>query len=124
MTQKDSEIYPVSDYKVQRGHGTEAKRVAERLKGFDYQKSDVWKTLKTKFSSGITHNELKSIAQVCCYFTKLSLDRDATRDNRVLIKWFDENWDVLKDTVKKICLRDEKERPITLERETQEKWTK
>ena len=121
MTQENSvEVYPVSDYKVKRGHGVEAKRVAERLKGFDYETSKVWDLLKTKFSSGITHNELKSIAQVCCYFSNLTLDRDATRDNRVLIKWFDENWNVLKDIINKISLRDEHGRPITKERETAE----
>ena len=120
MTQETVEVYPVSDYKVKRGHGVEAKRVAERLNGFDYETSKVWDLLKTKFSSGITHNELKSIAQVCCYFSQLTLERDATRDNRVLIKWFDENWSKLKDIVAKICLRDEQERPITLEREQEE----
>ena len=121
MKSSDSyDSYQLNDFKVKRGHGTEAKRVADRLNGFKYETSEIWKTLKNKFSSGITHNELKSVACVCCHFTKLTLDRDATRDNRVLIKWFDEHWDVLKDVIDKVTLRDEKETPINLEREMKE----
>lgn len=78
--------------KKQRGHGTEAKRVSARLNGFDSENSHAWSVLKEMFSSGITHSELKSLASLICMKTDLKLDRDAVRDNRVLIKWFEENW--------------------------------
>lgn len=109
---------PQEPPKVKRGEGAEAKRVAQRLNGFDYQNSEIYKILKQKFSSGVTHSELRSIAQVCCHFSKkLVLDRDAQRDNRVLIKWFEENWNILKDLVDQIKLRDENEEIINLQRE-------
>ena len=103
--------------KTERGTGVDAKRVAERLKGFNYEISNTWQELRKRFSSGVTHSELKSVAQVLCCYTKLKLDRDAQRDNRVLIKWFDENWETLKDYINKISLKDENERSINLERE-------
>ena len=106
--------------KVPRGKGAEAKRVAERLNGFDYEKSKIWEILKEKFSSGVTHNELKSVATILCKYANLTLDRDATRDNRVLIKWFDEKWDVLKDYIDKVSLKDNKEEVINHERENKE----
>lgn len=104
--------------KIKRGEGSEAKRVANRLKGFDYANSEVYKKLIEKFSSGVTHSELKSIAQICCHFSKkLILDRDASRDNRVLIKWFEENWEAIKGILDQVKLRDEKEEIINSERE-------
>ncbi|EAY03951.1 hypothetical protein TVAG_314810 [Trichomonas vaginalis G3] len=113
-------IPPISDFKVQRGCGAEAKRVALRLKDFNYETSDIWKVLKLKFSSGITHSELKSIAGICSFMLGIKLDRDASRDNRVLIKWFDENWDKIKTIIDKVHLRDEKEQIINHEREIRE----
>lgn len=92
--------------KIPRGTGNEAKRVSIRLNGFNYEESEVYKTLKRYFSSGVTHNELKSIAQVICINTHLKLDRDATRDNRVLIKWFDENWEICEGMLQKIKTKD------------------
>ena len=103
--------------KVERGKGSEAKRVAERLNGFQYENSNTWRILKEKFSSGVTHSELKSVAIVLCQHTGLSLDRDATRDNRVLIKWFDENWDVLQKHIDNVSLKDENEEIINHSRE-------
>ena len=77
---------------VPRGKGNEAKRVNARLNGFDHANSNVYKCLRQKFGATVTHRELKSIAKIICLHTGLKLDRDATRDCRVLIKWFDENW--------------------------------
>ena len=106
-----------TEKKIQRGEGAEAKRVAERLNGFQYETSETYQILKHKFSSGVTHNELKSVALVLCQHAGLTLDRDATRDNRVLIKWFDENWDKLKDYIDKIQLKDQNDQVINYERE-------
>lgn len=111
---------PISDFKVQRGQGAEAKRVADRLKDFNYENSEIWKILKKKFSSGVTHSELKSVAQVCSYILEIKIDRDAGRDNRVLIKWFDENWDKISKIIDKVHLRDDQEQLINQEREIRE----
>ena len=121
MEEKQGETKPQAETKVKRGEGAEAKRVAERLNGFNSETSETWQILKEKFSSGITHNELKSVAMIICqYVDGISLDRDATRDNRVLIKWFDENWNVIKNVIDKVKLKDEKEDVINLEREMNE----
>ena len=90
-----------------RGQGTEAKRVNARLTGFKMKKSHAYKCLCKKFSPNITHSELKSIATILCLRTGLKLDRDATRDNRVLIKWFDENWVTIKKNLEYITLLDD-----------------
>lgn len=97
---------------VPRGKGNEAKRVNARLNGFDHANSNVYKCLRQKFGATVTHSELKSIAKIICLHTGLKLDRDATRDCRVLIKWFDENWTTISPNLDNITLCDEKENVI------------
>ncbi|OHT04682.1 hypothetical protein TRFO_27763 [Tritrichomonas foetus] len=104
--------------KKTRGQGSEAQRVNNRLNGFNPEESAVWKEIKQRFSSGITHGELKSIATLICSRLNLKLDRDASRDNRVLIKWFDENWGEIKKIIDQIQIHDENKEPITAERES------
>ena len=121
QTKPNENPAPQTEQKVKRGEGAEAKRVAERLNGFNYETSETWRILKEKFSSGVTHSELKSVAFVLCQYAEgLALDRDATRDNRVLIKWFDEHWDIIKNLIDKVSLKDEKEVVINQERELKE----
>lgn len=102
---------------VPRGQGNEAKRVNTRLNGFDHTNSEVYKCLKQKFGATVTHSELRSIAKIICLHTGLTLDRDATRDCRVLIKWFDENWKIIYPNLDNITLRDEKENVIDEQRD-------
>ena len=97
---------PKGKAKVKRGTGHEADRVSKRLSGFDYEKSSVWLNISSKFGSRISHAELKSIAFVICCYTGLKVDRDASRDNRVLIKWYEENWNEIQPLLPKIHLRD------------------
>lgn len=96
-----------------RGQGAEARRVNARLTGFRVKQCNAYKSLCRKFSPNITHSELKSIAMVICLQTGLKLDRDATRDNRVLIKWFDENWLVIKKNLDFITLLDDERNVIS-----------
>lgn len=103
--------------KIQRGNGNEAKRVSQRLKGFDHIESEAYKALTYYYSSGVTHNELKSLAQVICMHSNLKLDRDATRDNRVLIKWFQENWEIVKTMLPRLHLKDTNHNIIDSSRE-------
>jgi hypothetical protein len=103
---------PKTKKRKPRGQGPEAQRVVARLAGFDLAKSRAWKAITEQFTIGVTHAELKSIAQVVCSQTNLRLDRDAARDNRVLIKWFDENWDVIAPFMPSLHLRDEGEQII------------
>lgn len=103
--------------RVERGKGVEATRVMNRLEGFNREKSKAWIEIKTRFGPGITHNELKSIAVLVGEKTGEKLDRDATRDSRVLVKWFDERWDKIESIVQKIYLHDNNEEIINAERE-------
>lgn len=112
-TEKDKKS--LSKY-APRGQGAEAKRVNARLIGFIVKKSNAYRSLCKKFSPNITHSELKSIAKIICLQTGLKLDRDATRDNRVLIKWFDENWVVIKKNLDYITLLDEDKNTIDNDR--------
>jgi hypothetical protein len=81
--------------------------VVERLTGFDLEDSRAWRHIVKQFTIGVTHAELKSVAQILCSITRLKLDRDATRDNRVLVKWFDENWEVIEPHISSLHLRDD-----------------
>lgn len=92
--------------RIKRGEGIEAEKVSKRLRGFHIEHSEALKVINQQFTIGVTHNELKSIAQLICTLTGLKLDREASRDNRVLIKWFDENWTDIRPHVLGMHLRD------------------
>ena len=111
------ETKKIVNKKSKKEMGPEALRVAKRLNGFIVENSRAWRMIVQLFSSGVTHNELSSIAQIICMKTNLKLDRDAIRDNRVLIKWFDDNWETISEIIPFIQLRDEKFECITLSRE-------
>ena len=106
--------------KMPRGQGTEAKRVSAKLKGFDPGNCKAWEAIQTQFSSGITHNELKSVATILCLQTGLQLSRLAQRDNRVLIQWFSDNWEVISPFLSTIHLFDKNKQVINLVRELRE----
>ncbi|KAH0795906.1 hypothetical protein GPJ56_000154 [Histomonas meleagridis] len=103
--------------KLPRGQGVEGKRVRERLGPEQCYESKEWNFLKKKFSSGVTQSELRSIAQIVCLKANLKLDREASRDKRVLIKWFGENWNVVEPYVQRIYLHDSEEKIIDEDRE-------
>ena len=81
--------------KKAQGEGSDAKRVALRLQSFNIYESPAFKKIASRFPNGISHSELKRMAEILAENLNLSLDRDAKRDNRVLIKWYDENWCIL-----------------------------
>lgn len=98
--------------KIPRGEGSDAKRIAERLMNFDQKESEAYKSIMRRFSAGITHAELKRIAEIFTVNNKLRLDRDAKRDNRVLIKWFDENWGIIGPQFYRLHAYDEDNNPV------------
>lgn len=99
----------------------EKSKVKMILKNFDYENCFVNEQLEIKFSTGITHNELRSVANVICLFTGLKLNRLEYRYKSILIKWFYDNWNVIKVILPNIFLLDEEDNPITLERELKKK---
>lgn len=97
-----------------RGQGAEAMRVQRHLTNWSLEDSLAFKEIQKQFTSQVRHAELKSIAQVLCdVCPRLRLHRDAARDNRVLIKWFDDNWSQIQPIMPKIHLRDENEEIIS-----------
>lgn len=114
----DSSDYDSDDdrkKRTKRGDGTEAARVKKRLADFDSENSEAWKVISQMFGAGVTHSELKSIALIICMHTtpQIKLDRDASRDNRVLLKWFTENWNIIQPHLKNITLRDSENKVLS-----------
>jgi hypothetical protein len=77
---------------IPRGSGLEARRARIGLGEFDAEASQTWQLLRAHFSSGITLNELRSVAIVVEYITALVVPRAAKRTFPVLVKWFSDNW--------------------------------
>jgi hypothetical protein len=65
-----------------------------------------------RFTIGVTYAELKCIAQAVIALTKLRIDRDPARDNRVLIKSFSENSDAIEPVMQAFHLRDDEQNII------------
>ena len=105
-----------------RGQGIEARRIQKQLDSFDVKSSHVWGILQATFSSGVTHNELRSIAQLVCLQTRgaVALSRSENRDGRMLIKWFSENWGVVQPVLDRIRILDSNFCEVNLERELRE----
>jgi hypothetical protein len=98
---------------VPRGTGNDVERVRRRLAGFDWERSDAWRIIREHFGPTIKSNEIRSIATLL--YRKVSglrLDRDAIRDGRVLLKWYQENLETISGVLQNIDLRDDSERVI------------
>jgi hypothetical protein len=101
--------------------GKEGRHIAQLLKDFDYQRSDVWRSITRKFSTGIRHRELCSVAHLvgrCCGID--GVPRDARRSFPVLIKWFQDNWDRIQSVWETLGLLDGDGQPINYERQLRE----
>lgn len=96
--------------------GAEAQRIYKKLNGFEYEKSPVWGYLSSRFSPNISHSELKIMAKFICGLTNLKLDRDASRNNSVLIKWYSDNWKILFPYVERCHFLDKDSKEITSSR--------
>ena len=70
-------------------------KTEEKLKGFTVEQ-EKWinDQLTLLFSSGVSHKELKSIAEVVKIHKPnvTNLSREGKRDKRVLKKWYYDNW--------------------------------
>ena len=76
---------------VKRGTGNEARKMKRHMRDFDVRNCKAWKILTEKFPSR-RFRDLSSIASlVCDYSSDLKLSREAARDKRALVKWFDDN---------------------------------
>lgn len=105
-----------------RGRGREASHVKHELKDFDFHSCAAWIEIQNRFSTGIRHTELLSIAKVLCLICKdlPPVGRSCCRSFPVLIKWFSENWEVIRPELSCISILDEEQKPITGLREMKE----
>ena len=69
--------------------------LTERLKNFVYKESAAWKEITRRYGEELTQNELLCIAEVIASNLGIVIDREAKRRKNVLIKWFDENLEVI-----------------------------
>lgn len=82
----------------------ERHRIDERIRNFDYERSDAWTELKRRGWDQLSQAELLSIAQILGKKLGIELDREAKRRKSILVKWFDENLTVLRSRMGNIDL--------------------
>lgn len=98
--------------------GKEASYIKKVLSDFDYKSSLTWKKIQHMFSTGIRHTELLSVAEVLVHLTGApNISRSCHRSFPVLIKWFDDNWEILEPIIYRISLLDENKNKIDFSRE-------
>lgn len=96
-----------SEPQTPRGLGKDAKRVAQRLDGFQTEKSEAYLVITRRFSKNLRQSDLIRIAEILAVNKGLCLDRDAKRNKHVIFKWFHENWAKIHDEIYKIIPLDE-----------------
>ena len=74
----------------------EKAHIKKRLKGFQWKESAAWQDITRFFGPGLSQEELLAIAEILASAAGLKTDREARRRKEVLIKWFDENYNVLR----------------------------
>ena len=83
-------------------------KVKERLEGFDIKNSAAMRYLASNFNEDLKHHQLFQLAEYLVHINrKLSLDREAKRRKAVLIKWFDDNLEIIKPMLDNIVFEDE-----------------
>jgi hypothetical protein len=85
----------------------ERKRVGARLHGFNVKASMGWQAIAKHFGEHLTQTELLSVAQVIGNEVGIKIDREAKRRKEVLVKWFDENYEHVREVLPRITLEDE-----------------
>ena len=73
----------------------EEKFIAEKKKDFDPYLSDAWKQLTIRYGPKISHGLLLSMAEVVSHHLQIELFREYKRRKEMLIKWFDEQLDII-----------------------------
>ena len=76
--------------------GNRIQRLKMRLDGFHYRETEAWSYLTNRFGPQVKLQELVSVAVLMGQVCYLRVDRDAKRSKAVIIKWFEENWDVVR----------------------------
>jgi hypothetical protein len=87
---------------------------------FSRNDSPAYQYIRFRFSSGITHKELLSLALVISEQKNITLSRAEKRDNTQLLVWFDFNWTQIYPVISCIRLLDKNRVEINLVRQLNE----
>ena len=82
----------------------ERHRIDERIRNFEYERSEAWAELRRRGWDQLSQAELLSIAQLLGKKLGIELDREAKRRKSILVKWFDENLTALRSRMGNITL--------------------
>jgi hypothetical protein len=69
--------------------------ISQRVGSFSTRESRPWKYLQGRGLDQLSSKELLGIAHVLAKETNLQIDREARRRKGMLVKWMDDNWDVI-----------------------------
>jgi hypothetical protein len=98
--------------------GREGRRIAVTLSSFNYKDPGAWQSIIKKFSTGIRHRELCSVAILISQLFRVSkIPRDALHSFPVLVKWFEDHWETIEPIWWCVSLLDESEVVIDRTRE-------
>ena len=111
------------------GHGYEANAVRHELCGFRYRESPAYAAVLEYFGPDIRLRELKGMIYTAKkhILTKLgvglpALSRNAKRSFPLLIKYIQDNYDILVPLFPKVWLYDEGRMPVTLGKQPFPMW--
>lgn len=111
-------------YQTQRGTGQEAQDVKRRLGNFNAASSPMNRLLSEYFPDA-TKNELISVAQITIMLVHQrfqpgeipesfnNFDRVTRRSKDLIIKWYHDHWNIIKDFFGDVGLADANYRPIS-----------
>jgi hypothetical protein len=113
---KDYQGRAVREIEVGLGIGVSGEKVSEIENCWEFQ------VLQSKFSSGVTLKELRSVAVVISLMGGLAQpNRFQKRSYCAMVDWYRKNWDVAWSYLRWIQLRDENDVPIDGVREVKDK---
>lgn len=85
----------------------EREKVRQRLQGFNKKESRAWSIICQRFGPNLNQSELVSLAEVVAHHLHLKVDREAKRRKEVVLKWFEENSELVFPFLEKVVLEDE-----------------
>ena len=91
-------------YADQKPHEKAKALIEDRLRGFIVEESRAYKELERRGLGKLPQRALLSIAQVIAKGLNINIDRAAKRCKPVLMKWYDENFDVVFPALDKLKL--------------------
>ena len=92
---------------VQKPQSEDKEKVKQILSDFDPNKSEAWNTITERFGMNIKQPPLLEIAKIIGEHINISVNRNARRRKSVLIKWYHDNWALIKPFIGNFTVNDE-----------------